>query len=311
MKLKVLRPVTDGANGFKMEEVQPSDISVKNYAIMSIDGSTKNSGIAIIRQFDGGLLYSISASRDTSTNETPVQYKVRLKRAVMDILVRNSAIGEIYYEEPVIANISSVPNLFMLRTFIEEMIVENEPAFDYIKHFEVSNMRWKKEFLAPEKVPQGTEKQKEAVRRKLENALPFLSVVSQDEIDAICMGCAAIASIKTQGSGEDLQSKKKAKPFKYRVEFIGADSDDGMLVDFWDMYNGPEGILENGIYLSEINAKTNFDRAIYERMGSDDKLLVIKFSSKHHGNIVLKHKIGHLAAQYQYIYAVVWRENRK
>ena len=43
----------------------------------------------------------------------------------------------------------------------------------------------------------------------------------------------------------------------------------------------------------------------------DDKILIIKFSSKHHGNIVLEHRIGQLAAQYEYIYAIVWRVTRK
>lgn len=311
MKLRVLKPVNDNAGNFKMEEVPVEQIVVSNYAIMSIDGSTRNSGIAIVRQFDGGLLYSISAARDTGENETPVQYKVRLKRVVKDILLRNKAIAEVYYEEPIIANISSVSNLFMLRTFIEELIVENEPTFDYIKHFEISNMRWKKEFLMPEKVPQGTEKQKAAVREKLEKALPFLNIVSQDEIDAICMGSVVIKAVQAGSSGEELQSKKKAKPFKFKVEFFGANSDEELLEDFWEMYSGPQSILENGVYLSELGSKSNFDKTIYERMGSDDKLLVLKFSSNYHGNVVLKYKIGGLAEQYKYIYAVVWRENRK
>ena len=172
-------------------------------------------------------------------------------------------------------------------------------------------MRWKKEFLMPEKVPQGTEKQKAAVREKLERALPFLSVVSQDEIDAICMGSVVIKAVQAGSSGEELQSKKKAKPFKFKVEFFGANSDEELIEDFWEMYSGPQSILENGVYLSELGSKSNFDKTIYERMGSDDKLLVLKFSSNYHGNVVLKYKIGGLAEQYKYIYAVVWRENRK
>lgn len=311
MQLRVMKPVADNNGQYKMTEVPVEDIDISNYAIMAIDGSTRNSGIAIIRQFDGGLLYSISASRDTSGDETPVQYKVRLKRAVKEILLKNRMIAEVYYEEPIIANISSVSNLFMLRTFVEELIVENEPTFDYLKHFEISNMRWKKEFLVPDKVPQGTENQKKAVREKLERALPFLNVVSQDEIDAICMGCVVVKTEKAGASGEELQSKKKARAFKYKVEFFGADSDEDLFADFWSLYGGPKSILENGVYLFDLGPRSDFDKTIYERMGSDDKLLVLKFASGKHGNVVLKHKIGGLAAQYKYIYAVVWRENRR
>ena len=311
MKLRILKPTILENGSITMSEIPLEQLVVDNYALLSIDGSTTNSGLAVIRQLDGALMYSISASRETSDNETPVKYKVKLKRAVQDILTRNKLITDIFYEEPVIANITSVANLFMLRTFIEELIVENEPDFDYIKHVEVSNMRWKKEFLAPDKVPQGTENQKKAVRAKMEGYLPFLNVVTQDEIDAACMGWVAAGILRRGGESEELQSKKKAKPFKYNITFIAANDDDGMLTDLWDVYKGPKQILENGIYFCEINAKANFEKSIYESMGNEDKLVIIKFSSKHHGNVVLQYKIGSLAAQYDYIYALVWRTNRK
>ena len=311
MKLTIRQPRQLPNGETVMADIKLEDIRVDNYSILSIDGSTSNSGLAILREYDGALLYSIKATRDSS-GETPVHYKIRLKRAVMDILRRNKYITQVYYEEPVIHNINSVSALFMLRTFIEEMIIENEPEFDYIKHYEIGNMRWKKEFLAPSKVPQGTDNQKKAVREKLEGYLPLLRVVSQDEIDAICMGWVATQYLKDdKGGGEALKSKKKARPFKYNIEFIGADEDDNMLVELWDIYNGPKHLLENGISFSEINRKTDFDKHVCEEMGDDDKLLIIKFSSKHHGNLILKHKVGHLSAQYKYLYALVWRVTRK
>lgn len=312
MKLTIREPRMLQNGGIIMTEVPLEDIKVDNYSILSIDGSTTNSGLAIHREYDGALLYSIKATRDSS-GETPVHYKIRLKRAVMDILKRNKYITQVYYEEPVIANITAVANLFMLRTFVEEMIIENEPDFDYIKHYEISNMRWKKEFLAPDKVPQGTDNQKKAVRAKMEGYLPFLNAVSQDEIDAICMGWVATQYMRDdKGGGEALKSKKKAKPFKYNIEFIGADEDDNMLVELWDIYKGPKKLLENGISFTEIDRKTNFDKHVYDTMGAeDDKLLIIKFSSKHHGDLILKHKVGNLSAQYEYLYALVWRVTRK
>ena len=311
MKFTVRRPQQIQDGGIIMMECALEDINVQQYAILAIDGSTSNSGLAILRESDGALMYSMCATRDAS-GETPVHYKIRLKRQVADILRRNKYIQQVYYEEPVIANITAVANLFMLRSFIEEMIIENEPEFDYIKHYEVSNMKWKKLFLAPDKVPSGTENQKKAVRVKVEQGLPFLNKVTQDEIDAICMGYVACTTLKDGGSGEDLKSKKKVRPFKFNSVFIGADTDDNMLTEFYDIYSGPKKLLENGISFTEIDGKTKFEQHIYNTMGpDDDKVLIIKFSSKHHGNVVLEHRIGNLAAQYDYIYAVVWRVTRK
>lgn len=311
MKFTVRQPQQIQGGGIIMREVPLEDIRVNQYAILAIDGSTSNSGLAILRESDGALMYSMCATRDAN-GETPVHYKIRLKRQVADILRRNKYIQQAYYEEPVVANITAIANLFMLRTFLEEMIIENEPDFDYIKHYEVSNMRWKKEFLMPDKVPQGTDKQKKAVRDKLEAMLPFLNSVTQDEVDAICMGYVACTYLKDGRGAEELQSKKKVRPFKYNSIFIGADTDDNMLTEFYDIYKGPEKLLANGISFTEIDGKTAFDKHIYSTMGQDeDKVLIIKFSSKHHGNVILEHRIGNLAAQYDYIYAIVWRVTRK
>lgn len=310
MRFTVKQPTQIQGGGIIMHEIALEDIRVNNYAILSIDGSTSNSGLAILREHDGGLLYSISAKRDSS-GETPVHYKIRLKRQVADILRRNPYIRRIVYEEPVIANPSAVANLFMLRTFIEEMKIENEPEFDYIEHFEVPNMTWKHEFLAPEKVPNGTDNQKKAVRAKIESYLPFLIAVTQDEIDAICMGAVVCKFIRAGRSLKDLQSKKKAHPFAYEIRFIGANDDDAMLLEFWEVYDGPERLAEDGIKFTEINGKVNFNKHVYETMGDSDKILIIKFSSKHHGNLILEHKIGNLSAQYDYLYAIVWRKARK
>ena len=84
-----------------------------------------------------------------------------------------------------------------------------------------------------------------------------------------------------------------------------------MWVELFDVYKGPEILMQNGICLTEIDSKTNFEKHVYKTMGIDDKLLIIKFSSKHHANLVLQHRIGNLAAQFPYIYAIVWRKTRK
>lgn len=311
MKFIVRQPFRDANGNIIVNNISIQDIVVKEYSVLSIDGSTSNSGLAVIRESDSAIMYLMCATRED--NETVVQYKVRLKRTIKDILLRNRFIDQTYYEEPVVANISAVKALFTLRTFIEEMIVEEEPTFDYLKHYEVNNLKWKKEFLAPDKVPQGTENQKKAVRDKLVKALPFLADVTQDELDAIGLGFVATQYLKSnQDGGKELQSKQKARPFKYNIQFIGADDDDSALIEFFDIYRGPEKILQNGISFTEIKSKTNFDKHIYDTMGADeDKVLIIKFPSKHHGDIILKHKIGQLSASYDYIYAIVWRVTRK
>ena len=310
MKFTVRQPYQLPDGGIIMTEIPVENIAVTNYAILSIDGSTSKSGLAIMRQHDGAILYSMCAIRDSS-GETPVQYKVRLKRQVEQILRKNKFITEVYYEEPVIANITAVANLFMLRTFVEELIVENEPDFNYIKHYEVPNMRWKKEFLAPDKVPQGTDNQKKAVRDKIEQFLPFLNKVTQDEIDAICMGFIACRYLMQDKSGDELKAKKKARPFKYNVTFIGAHQDEDMFVEFFDIYKGPKTLLENGLNFSELKPRADFEKHIYQTMGDEDKLLIIKFDSSHHGNVILQNNIGNLSVLYPYLYAIVWRVTRK
>ena len=310
MKFTVRRPLVTHDNSIKIENCALDDINVQNYAILTIDGSTSNSGLAIMRECDGALMYCMSAKRDSS-GETPVQYKVRLKRQITELIRKNKFIKQIYYEEPVVGNITAVANLYMLKPMVEEIIIENEPEFDYIKHYEVPNMRWKKELLAPDKVPMGSENQKKAVRKKILESLPFLEDVTQDEIDAIGIGYAVAQRILKGQSVETLQSKKPRRAFKFHSIFVGADTDDDMLMEFSDLYNGPESILQNGISLIEINGRQSFTKAIYEEMGDEDKLLIIKFSTKHHGNVILEYKIGSLAAQYDYIYAFVWRVARK
>lgn len=310
MKITIKQPVQYSDGKIDLQEVNLDDVRVNAYALLSIDGSTTNSGLSIIREYDGALMYTITAKRDDS-GETPVHYKIRLKRFVKELLLKNKNVYQVYYEEPVIHNASAVRNLFMLRSFVEELIIEEEPDFNYIKHYEVSNMRWKKEFLAPDKVPVGTENQKKAVRDKLVGFLPFLEKVTQDEIDSIAMGWVAAKFTRESNGGESLQSKTKPRPFKYNIQFIGADDDDVMISEFFDVYEGPKQLLEHSINFSEIDGKTKFDNYVYNKMNDEDKILIIKFSSKKHGDLILKHRVGNLSAQYDYLYAVVWRVTRK
>lgn len=312
MKITVRQPVykNEDKDDIVLNEIDIEDIKVEDRAIISIDGSTTASGIAIIRQSDCGLMYTMLMERDKK-EETPVRYKIRLKQAVLGILKRNPKIGKIYYEEPIIGHPTAVANLMMLRTFVEEMLIENEPHLDYISHFEVNNKRWKRLFMEPTKLPGNTEAEKKMVRNKLVGFLPFMSEVTQDEIDAAVMGYVAARELKKGTAEETLLSKKKARPFMYEARFIGADEDDEMLMQFYEAYKGPRKILENGVSITEMGTRGDFDKHVYQTMSDDDKVLVIKFPSNKHGNIILKHRLGYLSAQFSYIYAIVWRKYRK
>lgn len=313
MILSVKQPVMGENNAVILKQIEFEDIHVDQYCILSIDGSTANSGLAILRETDGAILYILGAKREK--DETPVQYKVRLKRAVREMLVRNKLINQVYYEEPVVANISAVKNLFMLRAFIEEIIVEEEPAFEYLKYCEVANTKWKSLFLAPDKVPSGTDNQKKAVRSKLERLLPFIKDknVTQDEVDAICLGYVAAQLLKRNISADkELKSKKKPREFKFSCDFIGGNSDEEALMEFSENFRGPKKLLDKlEVHMTDLGNRESFDKHVYTIMGDEDKILIVKFPSKYHGDVILKYKIGMLAQQFDYIYVAVWRDSRK
>ena len=46
-------------------------------------------------------------------------------------------------------------------------------------------------------------------------------------------------------------------------------------------------------------------------MGSDDKLLIVKFPSDTHSDIILNYNLGAMSVQFDYIYALIWRKTRK
>ena len=311
MKFRVKKPIVNGneAHMIDIDKEQITFNSMTEELALSIDGSTTNSGIAIIRVADAKLLYSISAKRD-QISESPVRYKLNLKNEIIELLIKNPQIRRIYYEEPCIGYASAVSNLFMLRTFIEELIIENEPRFNYLAHHEINNMRWKKLFLAPEKIPLGSENQKTAVYNKMITAIPCMCEVTQDEIDAYAMGFSVLTFRISGHEESELDTHKKSK-FKYNIRFIGADTDDAMLEDVEDVFNGRQEVMENGIVFAEMGIRDKFDEFVYSTMGNEDKLLIIKYPSSKHGDLTLKYKIGHLAARYPYMYALVWRATPK
>lgn len=276
--------------------------------LLSIDGSTSNTGMAVIRMRDGALLFTVSAKYD-SEDASAVHYKIKLKKLISMFLLNNKQLNRVYYEEPIISHVTAVANLMMLRTSVQELLIEND--LNYVDYAEIPNMSWKKWFLAPEKIPNGSDAQKSAVTKKLVKYMPFLSCLTQDEVDATAMGVYAVHTLKDNNMDSSvLKANKKQKPFSFKYKFLGADSDE-CLGDLMQLYDGPSELIDKGIPMCNMGRRQKFEQAVYDTIGSEDRLCIIKFESKNHGNVILQYRLGNLAAQFEYIYALCWRSYRK
>lgn len=299
----------DANKNIVMADVAIESLILRDTCLMSIDGSTTCTGIAFMRETDGCLCASISFTREKET-ESPVAFKTRMKRELVKVFRNNPNIRNIYYEEPFLEYAEAAKQLLMLRSFIEEIKCENEPEFDYINYKEVSNTKWKRLFLAPDKIPNGSKLQKEAIAKKVGTLIPCTLGLTQDEKDAIGLGYIA-ASSQNLGSEDELESKKRVTPFQYEVNFLGGEEDDIILQEMFDYLAIPKAVLNNGISLVTLKKYEKFDSIVYEKMGSADKLLILKFPSDKFGSVQLRYGIGGLANDYPYIYAIIWRKTRK
>lgn len=288
-------------------DIQKAQLQLES-CILSIDGSTTNTGMALVRKHDGKLLalFSLSREKTGETPESPVRYKVMLKKFLEQLFAINPAITEVYYEEPFIGYAGAAKNLLMLRTSIDELKIENEPTFDYISYTEYNNLSWKSILLG--KCPAGTEAQKQAVKEHFITHYPILRNISQDEYDALGLATAIYMTYRDPSLAPQ---KKKATPFKYEVSFHGARDNDDFFDFFNDVYKGPRKLLENGIKLVTLPANCNFDNTVYKSMGENDLILVLSFPSSSHGDIILQHKLGQLSKNYPVIYAIAYRKSRK
>lgn len=284
-----------------------SQLVTDEKSIMSIDGSTDITGVSIIGEASNRVIATVAFKRK---DETAVAYKVRLKKAIETILRNNKHIKNIFYEEPFIGYANAAKNLLMLRTSIEELKIENEPELDYIDYIEVNNKKWKKLWLHPEKCPNNSEAEKKVVKDKLVGLMPVFDKLTQDEIDATAMGLVANEKLN-KGSENSLKSKKATRAFQFNTYFIATSEEDMVLSELMEIKEIPSKVLENGVCIVELNSKEKFENAIMDKMGDDDKLLMIRFNAKHHGNILLKYNIGYLSDFNDTIYGLVWRKTRK
>lgn len=302
---------TDGARqAYCMQEISLEVLSktcTGMAVLLGIDGSSTCTGISVFNLGNSGLLGTIALKR--SSKEDAVHYKVELKRFLVELLGAVDA-REAVYEEPFFG-VNALTNkvLFMLRSSVEEVIAENEPRFNQLNFHEISNARWKKLFL--EKVPKGgKEVQKAAIREKVLALYPFMCVCTQDECDATGIGYAACRADSIKG----LENQRKPRPFQYCIEFFGGDSDEEFTEWFdgnWERLSVPEALVCGGYWIVPIKGTGSFENYIYREMGDEDNLLVLRFSSQHHANVVMQYRIADLTVRNKFIYAVVWRKHRK
>lgn len=290
--------------GDKLEAIKFSE-----NVLMAIDGSTTCTGVAFLRTTDGAYCGSVAFTHEKT--ETAVEYKVAWKRALHQIFRQTvGLLNTVVYEEPFIGYANAAKNLLMLRTSVEELIAENKNELGYLKYFEVANGRWKKLFLAPDKVPQGTEAQKRAVKAKIMNSLNFLGGITQDEFDAIGLGFVTAKEL-AGGTEDKLKSKKKIRPFQYNIEFYGYNDDDGAFEAIVQHTKAPDSLKREGFGFVTYDRYQRLDDMVCQTIGDSDTVQIIRLPSSKCGNISLQYKLGSLTSEYKYLYMVVWRKFRK
>lgn len=286
--------------------VELENVVVGASSVLAIDASTNNTGISIVDMATAIPIYSLTAER--TDKETPVQYKVLLKDVIRFLLNKNKHITRTAHEQVFIGpNVNSGMVLTLLKSSVEEIIAEAKGELDYIAHTEIPNKAWKKRFFAPDKCANNSEAEKQMAKSKLTAVYPVYKELTQDEIDAACIG---IIFAQCEKFGISLKAKGPVHPFKYEIEFLGGDTLDEALMGLKSI-GIPPVVQENGIEIIKITRNCRLDKKIYETMGSNDILIIAEISGKTAGNLILEHELYDLTLLHEKIYAFVWRKNRK
>lgn len=299
--------------------------------LMAIDGSSARTGIAFIDYVGETLLGTIAVERNAK--EDYVDYKVRLKSTLKRCMDKHiKVLKRIFYEEPFVGFVSATKVLMTIRTTVSEIKLENSPIYNDIKYAEVSNTKWKKIFLYPNKVPSDSKLQKLAVQEKVDVIFGSMvkdgtdgghRIFTEDECDAIGLGIACLKTLKQGFDEQELISKMKPRPFKYNIQFLVATADDQSeaelrgaeaFFDYSPTWKIPQSVIDNGISILTLNGRGLFDKQIFEAMGQDDKVLLVSFKGGKYVNVIIENKRTELCREYddnEYIIAFVWRVSRK
>lgn len=312
-------------NGAELEEIELSAVcQIDGISYISVDGSTSNTGITLLSERSVPLV-TISVSSDglevPDGIEFAVYYKIFLKSVLKELLIKSPCVNAAFYEEPIVQYVNNVKSLFGLRTVVPEILVEEQITLlanrRKIIYREIPNEWWKKRFLAPEKVPPGTTLQKEAIRRRANQLFPWTldPRITQDECDSLGMGVVCGGMVFT-GQEEELGAKKKVKPFKFEVRFIGAESNLEAveeLVTTKDTWKPkiPSRFEGQTYTITTLSGNGTFEKKVYEIMQDRDELLILKFKSTQYLPALMKYGVSSLTSEYNYVYAVCWRSSRK
>lgn len=306
--------------------------------IIGIDGSSSRTGIAVAGVAEEALFGTMAI--ESNANEDYVRYKVRLKQTLKNFMDKHlGVLSHILYEEPFIGFTNATKVLMTIRTTVKEIMLENAPKYDSIKFVEVNNQRWKHLFLFPDRVPNGTDNQKIAVQQKIVRMFGEMVfeekcikktgetikklIFTEDECDSIGLCIAGLRRIKLGLDVEELKSKSKAKPFKYKIQFLTAtaeNQDEAELrgaesfFDYNKVWKVPQRVVDNGIELLQLNGRGLFDKQVFEAMGQEDKLLIVSFKGGNYVDVILRNQRSDLCRDYasdEYIIAFIWRVTRK
>lgn len=292
------------------QKIGIQDIELTSRTLIGVDASTDTTGICFVSESYFIPLYSISLKREKGTSA--VEYKIEFKRLMEKLLLENRSIykyvRQIVQEEPFMSAMKTTSSVLMsLRTSVPELLIERKEYLEEFTYSEINNKTWKKEFFYPDKCTNNSETEKKMAMEKLSTMYPIYKTLTQDEVDAACLG---IVSCRKIAKGEKIESKKPARRFNYEIEFIGA-FDIQSALDEIPRLSIPKCVTDNGVNIFKIPSNGNLDKKIFTEMGDEDMVLMFEFSKKNAGNIVLKYRIHDLASRFDNIYGVVWRKNRK
>lgn len=306
---------------------------------LSIDCSSTNTGMAVIDDGSNSLIGTIAVGREDG--EDYIAYRLRLKEVLKRFMEGNvRVLKQIYYEEPFIGYASAAEVLYALKITVKEIILENAPRFDKIAFLEVSNKKWKKIFLSPEKVAGNTDVEKKQVQRKImqmfgscvmrgeydkkTKQVADVLIFTEDECDAIGLGIACKKVRKTGIDDEELLSKKPVRPFKYNVEFEVMPNTEYEDADAWvyenfstiiQKYKIPDIVVDNGVKIERLKGTGNFEKHVMNTMGNNDMLVILEYNAAKYTDALIKNGRSDLCSigytKEDLMLAFIWRKSRK
>ena len=283
-----------------------NDITLEKGAfIMSIDASSSITGISIINLVSEKPVYTIALKAEDK--ESYVTYKVRFKAFLLELLKSNRSIDFVAYEEPFFQFVEAAEVLFALRTSVPELIVEQAPLLDYIEYSEENNKTWKKLFLCVDALPNDSKMEKKLVSDKIIQMFPQFEKLTQDEKDAAAIGIIKARELKGKVI---VKRKQKSHRFDFEAEFIGTKDVNVAWQGFLESSRIPEILKSREALLYKHKRNDNFEECVYEKMGSDDRIVIVELETKISGNIILKYRLGSIN-DCEKIYGAIWRKNRK